>query len=70
MKVYLSQKTVIYNNQDPTHGVARTPSQPLLTNALPVIPEEPSLSIPLIIQGNFEAHQLPTAVVGKERGIS
>lgn len=35
----------------------------LLTNALPIIPEEPAFSSPLIIQGNLEAYEFLTAAV-------
>lgn len=41
--------------------------QPLLTNALPIIPEEPTFSSPLIVQGNLEAYELPAARVRCER---
>lgn len=42
----------------------------LLTNALPIIPEEPTCSRPLLVQGHLEAQEFLAAVVGWGRGIS
>lgn len=44
--------------------------QPLLTNALPIVPEEPTFSGPIVVQGNLEAHELLAAAVKWERGLS
>lgn len=50
-------------NEKQSYNISRSPvngrdinlRQPLLTNALPIIPEEPTFSSLIIVQGNFEA---------------
>ena len=57
-------------SRNPVNGPDMNRRQPLLTNALPIVPEEPTFSSPLIIQGNLEAHELLAAAVKWERGLS
>lgn len=45
-----------YNiSRSPVNGVDMNLRQPLLTNALPIIPEEQTFRSSRIVQGNFEA---------------